>query len=102
MANGQWKEARHLLEQQLEQTPSAEIFEDLAKACWWLNDFTAVFSHRAKAYETFLDKNDPHGAARNAGWLGMDYLDFKGEFAIANGWFQRAVNLVSDDHDSCR
>jgi DNA-binding CsgD family transcriptional regulator len=100
MANGQWKEARQLLEQQLQQYPSAEIFEELARACWWLNDFTAVFAHRAKAYESFLDKNDPHGAARNAGWLGMDYLDFKGEFAIANGWFQRAVNLVSDDHDS--
>jgi len=30
MANGQWKEARHLLEHELQQNPSGEIFELLA------------------------------------------------------------------------
>lgn len=100
MANGKWEEARQLLEQELQQNPSAEIFEGLAQACWWLNDFAALFAYREKAYESFLEKNDPHGAARNAGWLGLDYLDFKGEFAIANGWFQRAFSLINDEHDS--
>jgi pentatricopeptide repeat protein len=99
MANGQWKEARHLLEQQLPQNPSAEIFEELARACWWLNDFTALFDYRLKAYETSIQIGDKRGAARNAGWLGIDYLEIKGEFAIANGWFQRAANLLQDVDD---
>src|SRR4030095_15330745 len=99
MTNGQWKEARHLLEQQLQQNSSAEIFEDLARACWWLNDFIALFDYRLKAYEAFIQSGDKKGAARTAGWLGIDYLEIKGEFAIANGWFQRGGNLLQDVDD---
>src|SRR4030095_13035368 len=99
MTNSQWKDARHLLEQQLQQNSSAEIFEDLARACWWLNDFTALFDYRLKAYEAFIQSGDKRGAARNAGWLGIDYLEIKGEFAIANGWFQRAATLLQDVDD---
>ena len=99
MANGRWKEVRELLEHQLQQNPSSEIFEELARTCWWLNDFTALFDYRQKAYEAFIQSGDKRGAARNAGWLFVDYLEFKGEFAIANGWFQRATNLVQDMDD---
>jgi DNA-binding CsgD family transcriptional regulator/intracellular sulfur oxidation DsrE/DsrF family protein len=99
MANGQWKQARDLLEQHLQQTCSAELFEELARACWWLNDFTPLFEYRLKAYEAFVQEGNKKGAARNAGWLGLDYLEIKGEFAIANGWFQRAANLLQDVGD---
>ncbi len=99
MAHGQWKEARHLLEQQLQQNPSAEIFEELARACWWLNDFTVLFDYRLKAYEAFIQSDDKRGAARTACWLGIDYLEIKGEFPIANGWFQRAANLLQNVDD---
>lgn len=99
MANGRWREARHLLEHQMQQNPSAEIFEELARACWWLNDFNALFDYRLRAYESFFERGDKRGAARNAGWLGIDYLEIKGEFAIANGWFQRAANLLQDAED---
>src|SRR5918912_786410 len=91
MAKGRWKEARHLLEHKLsssakatadgQQNPSAEIFEELARASWWLNDFNALFDYRLKAYEAFIQNGDKRGAARNAGWLGIDYLEIKGEFA---------------------
>ena len=91
---GDWEEARRLLEEALKIEESAEIFEELAWACWWLNDATAVFKYREKAYNLFLDKNDKRGASRTASWLGVDYLEFKGEYAIANGWFQRAENLL--------
>ena len=99
MANGRWKEARHLLEDELQQHSSAEVFEELAKACWWLNDFTPLFDYRLKAYEVFLQQADKKSAARNAAWLGVDYLEIKGEFAIANGWFQRAANLLQHSED---
>ncbi len=42
----------------------------------------------------FLEKNDNLGAARNACWIGIDYIEFKGEFAIASGWFKRAESLL--------
>jgi DNA-binding CsgD family transcriptional regulator len=99
MDHGKWKEARDLLEKQLQQNPSPEVFEELARACWWLNDFIPLFDYRLKAYEAFIQTGDKKGAARNAGWLGLDYLEFKGEFPIANGWFQRAANLVKDMED---
>jgi len=99
MAKGRWKDARHLLEQELQLNPSGEIFEEAARACWWLNDFNALFDYRLKAYEAFIQSGDKKGAARTAGWLGIDYLEIKGEFAIANGWFQRASNLVQDIGD---
>jgi len=99
IAQGHWKEALHLLEHELQHNHSAEVFEEAAKACWWLNDFTALFNYRLKAYETFLQQGDKKGAARNAAWLGLDYIEIKGEFAIANGWFQRAANLLHDVED---
>jgi len=99
MANGQWKKAHDLLQQELQQNSSAEVFEEIARTCWWLNDFTALFDYRLKAYEAFDQESNKKGAARNATWLGLDYLEIKGEFAIANGWFQRAANLLQDVDD---
>jgi LuxR family transcriptional regulator, maltose regulon positive regulatory protein len=99
MANGQWKEARHLLEHELQQNPSGELFEEMARACWWLNDFIPLFEYRLKAYDAFIQSGDKRGAARTAGWLGIDYLEIKGEFPIANGWFQRAATLLRDVDD---
>ncbi|GGA96272.1 LuxR C-terminal-related transcriptional regulator [Puia dinghuensis] len=94
-ADGRWNEARDLLKQQLEESPSAEALEEIASTCWWLNDFNEVFHYRLEAYEAFVQVSDIKGAARNACWLGMDYLQIKGELAIANGWLQRATNLLS-------
>src|SRR5215218_5112695 len=94
LSNGRWSEAHELLQQELLQNPSAGVFEEMGRICWWLNDLVAVFDYRLKAYEAFINLNDKRGAARNAGWLGLDYLEIKGEFAIANGWFQRAANVL--------
>ncbi|MDP4284945.1 MAG: LuxR C-terminal-related transcriptional regulator [Bacteroidota bacterium] len=89
-----WEAARYILENALKENPSAEVYEAMAKACWWLNDAPAVFETRSKAYQLFLEKDDRLGASRNACWLGVDYLEFNNEFAIASGWFQRAESLV--------
>lgn len=100
LAIGAWEEARESLEYALQSEESAEVREHLAWACWWLNDCHAVFQHRSRAYSLFLEKNDRLGASRTASWLGMDYLELNGEFAIANGWFQRAENLLEGTGDS--
>ncbi|HLT72758.1 MAG TPA: LuxR C-terminal-related transcriptional regulator [Cyclobacteriaceae bacterium] len=100
LAIGAWEEARESLERALQSEESAEVLEHLAWACWWLNDCPAVFQYRSRAYSLFLEKNDRLGASRTASWLGLDYLEMNGEFAIANGWFQRAENLLDGMGDS--
>lgn len=100
LAIADWKEARGYLEQAVKSEESAEALENLAWACWWLNDVTCLLEYRLKAYNLFLADNDRLGASRTASWLGMDYLDFRGEFAVATGWFQRAENLLEGMQDS--
>lgn len=100
LAIGAWEEARESLELALQSRETAEVLEHLAWACWWLNDYPALFQHRSRAYSLFLEGNDWLGASRTASWLGLDYLEINGEFAIANGWFQRAENLLEGTGDS--
>lgn len=91
---GEWENAREYLQKALSEGQSPEIYEELGWACWWLNDAVGVFENRAKAFNAYLQKDDKHGAARNACWTGVDYIEFKGEFAVASGWFKRAENLL--------
>ncbi len=94
LAVGEWQKAKELLEEALEANESAEIYEELAWAYWWLNDAVKVFDLRAKAYNLFLKDDNKCGASRTACWIGLDYIEFKGEFAVASGWFQRAEKLL--------
>jgi len=97
---GEWEKAHELLEKAVTQKESAEAYEELAWACWWLNDASGVFENRSKAYNLYLKKNDKLGASRNASWMGLDYIEFKGEFAVASGWFKRAESLLEGLPDS--
>ncbi len=45
LSKGEWKEARNTLEAALEKDASAEVYEELARACWWLNDINAVLEY---------------------------------------------------------
>ena len=76
LSAGEWEKARNLLEKALKYKVSAEVYEELGWACWWLNDGKAVFENRTKAYKLFLENNNKLGASRNAGWLGLDYIEF--------------------------
>ena len=100
LSNGNWETARECLSAALKVEESARVYEQLAWAYWWLNDSPAVFEYRSRAYNLFLRDDDKHGAARTAGWIGLDYFELKGEFAVATGWFQRAENLLEGTTDS--
>ncbi len=91
---GEWEKARDLLERALKEEESAEVYEELGWSCWWLNDAAAIFENRTKAYNLFIEKNDKIGAARTSCWIALDCIEFKGEFAVASGWFKRAENLL--------
>lgn len=99
LADLRWEEARTYFEDAAKQDETPEVLEELAWACWWLNDIPAVFDVRTKAYNTFIRNNDKQGASRVASWLGLDCLELRGEFAVANGWFQRAENLLEDERE---
>src|SRR6185503_1056681 len=48
----------------------------------------------------YRDAGDANGAARVAIWLVWDYLAFRGDFAVASGWMERARRLLEGHEES--
>lgn len=69
-------------------------YEGLGWVAWWSNDAAALFPARQRAYTLYREQGDRVSAARLAIWLGCDHHDFRGEHAVANGWYQRARRLL--------
>jgi DNA-binding NarL/FixJ family response regulator len=74
---------------------SPEALEGLGLAAWWLDDADVVFDARERAYRLYSERGDRRSAARVAVWLAWDAWAFRGEYAIANGWLERARSLLS-------
>ena len=49
---------------------------------------------REEAYRAYRAEGDRAGAGRVAAWLAADYLEFRGEDAIARGWLERAHRML--------
>ena len=96
LASGGWVEARVCFEQALEGSDSAESWDGLSWACWWLEDGAAAIRARERAYCLYKDAGDRQGSARMAIWLANDHLDFRGEEAVAQGWMRRATRILDD------
>ena len=94
LAGGCWEKARASFEQALERSDSAEAWDGLAWACWWLEDGIASIRARERAYRLYKGAGDLRGAARMAIWLANDHHDFRGEKAVAQGWFARATRIL--------
>ena len=88
---GHWQAARAAFEAAEE---SADSFEGLSWAAWWLDDEAATFAARERAYRRYREDGDAAGAARMATWLAADELDFRGAAAVAQGWLRRARRLL--------
>ena len=97
---GAWEEARTQLSASVAEHESAEALEDLGLAAWWLDEPTLTFDARERAYALYRAGQDSRGAARVAIWLVWDYLAFRGDFAVASGWLERARRLLAGAHDS--
>ena len=65
-------------------------------AAWWLDDAAVTIESREHAYRVYRQHGQHIAAARMAIWLAWDYLAFRGEPAVANGWLQRAHRLLDD------
>jgi LuxR family maltose regulon positive regulatory protein len=96
LARGAWEQARLAYVDALAGEETGEALEGLSWAAWWLDDVDACFDLRERAYRGYRGAGDLRGAARLALWLGDDYLEFRGEQAVANGWTQRAARLLEE------
>ena len=94
IGRGAWSDARQHLERSLAKAENAEALELLGLAAWWLDDAALTFSSRERSYTLHLDGSDARSAARVAVWLAWDYLAFRGDFAVASGWLERARRLL--------
>jgi hypothetical protein len=94
LARGAWERARASFDAALALDASAGAWEGRSWAAWWLDDVATCLAARERAYRRYRAGRDPRGAARMALWLGDDHLEFRGEAAVANGWFQRAARLL--------
>ena len=89
-----WLSARQAFEGALLAAATAEAFEGLGSAAWWLHDGGCVLEAREQAYRLYQKQSDARSAARLAIALAGDFLGFRGEPAIAQGWQQRARELL--------
>lgn len=94
LSRGEWEDARACFEAALERGESPEAIEALAMAAWWLDDAHVTIESRERAHRLYREQGEVAAAARMAIWLAWDYLSFRGEPAVANGWLQRAHRLL--------
>jgi LuxR family transcriptional regulator, maltose regulon positive regulatory protein len=100
MAEGEWDTARALFDASLARRETAAALEGRSWVAWWLDEADELFRTREGAYHLYREKEDIAGAARMATWLASDYLDFRGEPAIARGWLERARRLLRGREDT--
>lgn len=96
LGRGDWPAARAAFEAALRPGETPEALEGLGLAAWWLDLADVVFDARERAYRLYVDHDDRAGAARVAVWLAWDCWAFRGEYAVASGWLQRARRLLED------
>src|SRR5574341_527608 len=95
LARAAWDEARAAFEAAVAGERSAEALEGLSAAVWWLDDVPASLALREEAYRLYRERGDARGAARMAVMMAGDCLEYRGEPAIARGWYQRAEGLLA-------
>ena len=94
LARGDWEHAREAFAAALEAGETAEAWEGLGWAAWWLSDEALTLRARETAYRAFRAEGDDGAAGRVAAWLVSDYREFRGEDAVARGWLVRAHRLL--------
>jgi DNA-binding NarL/FixJ family response regulator len=96
LRRGAWEAARGHFEAALAAAESAEAWEGLGWAGYWLHDADLTIGSRERAYRAFRAAGDPAGAGRVAAWLASDFLEFRGEDAVARGWLERSHRMLDD------
>jgi ATP/maltotriose-dependent transcriptional regulator MalT len=96
LSRGDWEDARGQFEAALAAGESGDAWEGLGWAGWWLHDADLTMRARESAYRAFRAAGDQAGAGRVAAWLASDFLEFRGEDAVARGWLERGHRMLDD------
>jgi len=91
---GDWQTARDIFETLTRETNAPEAWAGLAEAAWLQQDSRLMIDARLTAYRLHRERGNDVAAARMAVALGNDFLDFRGDAAVANGWFKYARRLL--------
>lgn len=95
LTRGAWEEAAMALDAAVEESPEdAVAWECLGNACMWRQETDRAIEARQRAYALYRERGDDASSARVALDLVWDFLELRGEPAVANGWFQRAGRLL--------
>lgn len=97
LSRGDWDAARRALRSAVEHDPTdPAAWESLGVACMWLQETERVLTARQKAYALYRERGDDTSAARLCLDLVGDFLDLRGEPAVATGWLERGRRLLAD------
>jgi len=95
LATGAWDDAVRALSEAVAEDPgAAAAWESLGVARMWLQDIDQAIDARERAYTHYREAGDDLSSARVCLDLANDYLEMRGEAAVANGWLQRARRLL--------
>ena len=101
LEDGEWSKAAVIFTALLVERPTdALALEGRALAAWWLDDAPTVFRAREDAFRLHRLAGDERAAGRVAVWLAWDYDAFRGDYAVASGWLQRARELLAAHRES--
>jgi len=95
LSQGAWERARESFAAALAQERSAEGFDGLARALWWLDRPAEAIEARVQAYGLFRRAGDVPRAVRIALWLVHEYSVVHGNEPAADGWMARAEHLLA-------
>ena len=93
LGRGAWEDAKAAFARAGDQ---AEALEGWAQAARFLGEGDASLEARARAFRAYRGRDDRRSAARTAAWLAFDTLVFRGDDAVAQGWFGHAHRLLED------
>ena len=96
LSRGAWTDARDRFDAAVRAEESGEALEGLGWAGYWLHDAELTLGSRQRAYRAYRGRGEVRGAGRVAAWLAADFVEFRGEDAIASGWLGRAHRLLDD------
>ncbi len=99
LGRGAWDEAKAAFERALADGEQAEALEGFAQAARFLGEGDASLDARARAFRAYRGRGDSRSAARVAAWLAYDTVVFRGDDAVAQGWFGHAHRLLPDSDD---
>jgi LuxR family maltose regulon positive regulatory protein len=99
LGRGAWDDAKAAFERALADGEPAEALEGWAHAARFLGEGEASLDARARAFRGYRGRGDSRSAARVAAWLAYDTVVFRGDDAVAQGWFAQAHRLLRDTDD---